>query len=162
MSKTTTTKNTKKPTSTKNAKCDCHPSFFTGIVVMLAVVIALCIAELAYLTMQQKDYKEQEYLDVYPHLLERYVEYRCSEADTKRHANQEEAGEEVDTLATVCEMTDYGVSKDGDPYVTYTQYMSDTRTHEPVDASKEYTYYFQHRDHGGYADALATPDETAK
>lgn len=126
---------------------------YIGVIVALAVVIAGLVGGLAYAVARMSFYDESKYLAVYEHLMQRYPELKCSDEDKSAMLRAEEGEEEPSDYNRVCVMTGYGISKDGDPYVSYTQYKYDKNTHEKIDEGTKLTLYFQHHN-GGYAEAL--------
>lgn len=130
-------------------------------IAILALLSAGLLGALIATATQVMTGEEKEYLDVYEHLMSRYPEMKC---DIEDNVNvtlvQDEDGEYVGVVkdeevpdTRTCMMTGYGVSKDGDPYVSYTETRYNPKTHEQKGEPKNFTLYFQHHN-GGYAEAL--------
>lgn len=113
------------------------------LIIVLTVLVAGLTGGLIYAITQMKTAEEREYLAVYEHLMEHYPERKCEIENKSQDIAAKEKGEEFLDVRT-CVTTDYGISKDGDPYVSYVQYISNPKTHERKD-EKKFTLYFQHR-----------------
>lgn len=123
------------------------------LIIVLTILVAGLTGGLIYAVAHMKTAEEKEYLVVYEHLMQRYPELKCADGDRAAMVRAEEGEEEPSKYNHVCVMTDYGISKDGDPYVSYVQYKYDKNTHEKIDEGTEITLYFQYRN-DGYAEAL--------
>lgn len=166
MAKTKTAtknKNTKASSAKTNAKKDSTKAY-KGAIIALAVVSVGLIGGLIYAITQIPSYEEREYLDLYGYLMERYPEARCESMNQTRkiaildendESHQPALDNKWDEEYYACMTTGYGVSKDGDPYVSYSVIVTDPRTHEFIREEKD-TVYFQHRHDGvnGYSEAL--------
>lgn len=111
-------------------------------IIILAIIIVGLLSGLIFTITQTKSSTEREYLALYEHLMTRYPEFKCKE--------------NTPTENYTCIMTDYGISRDGDPYVSYMQYTSDATTHKQKDEGTSITLYFQHPNQPGdsYGEAL--------
>ncbi len=130
-----------KTKTTKNSKTKKQPEDKKLIIILLISMLLLTGALIACI-FNIKTSTDKEYLDVYEHLLRNYIIEKCPEAENYN---------------TVCLMKEYGVSKDGDPYVTYIRQKYDQQTHEKINEEHIYTLYFQHRKDAidGYSEALS-------
>lgn len=131
------------------------------LIIVLTILVAGLTGGLIYAVAHMKTAEDKEYLAVYEHLMQRYPELRCTMEDALYDPDSElgdtvYAGMKRDKSiqeAHTCVMTDYGVSKDGDPYVSYIRYSYNPETHEQKGEGEKLTLYFQHSD-DHYAEAL--------
>jgi len=140
---------------------------YIGVIIILAVAVVGLLGGLIFTATRTaaRTYEEKEYLAVYEHLMSRYPEMKCvAEDDVNITAVQDEDGKYLGVVqdedipdTRTCTMTGYGVSKDGDPYVSYAQQTYDPKTHEKKGEEEHLTVYFQHYN-GHYADALGYDD----
>lgn len=144
-------------TEKQGYKRDLAKPYKIATIVLAAISVGL-LGGLIFAVTQTSE--EKEYLGVYEHLMQRYPELKCESGSREQiTAVQDDNGKYIGMLkdeklpdTRVCMMTDYGVSKDGDPYVSYVQRTYDPETHEQKSA-KNMTLYFQHYN-GHYAEAL--------
>lgn len=82
--------------------------------------------------------------------MHRYPELKCeSESREQITVVQDDGGEYIGVLkdeelpnTRACTMTGYGISKDGDPYVSYTRRTYDPKTHEQKGEVQHYNGYY--------------------
>ena len=112
------------------------------IILALVITVAILFCGLIWCGIHMKSGADKEYLSVYGHLMYRYPHLICQES--------------TEDTNYVCEMTQYGVSQDGNPYVSYTVQAYDATTHQPKGEAENLTLYFQKRSDAikGYAEAL--------
>lgn len=145
---------------TKNKKQDSHFQFGIALTALSITTAGLGIG-MFYFASRAKTVEEQKYLDVYPYIMEQ-IASECSNVRGQNllTINEDEDGnkvsiEKIQTVKFVnCDIDTYGISKDGDPYVSYNYKELDPDTGE-VASSGHKTLYFQYDEKiNTYASAL--------
>ena len=144
----------------KSAKQDDHFKFGIALTALSITTAGFGFGTL-YFAVRAKTTEEQKYLDVYPYVMSR-IASECSNirGQNQLTINQDENGNKISveknqaTKFVNCDIDKYGVSKDGDPYVSFNYRELNPETGEVV-SNGHNTIYFQHdTESGHYATAI--------
>lgn len=124
------------------------------IIAVLSVAVVVLGGLFVYASTKTKTRTEEQYLAVYDYLMHVYPGMVCDQPGWK--TEDKAAGKNY-----VCTEKSYGISKDGDPYVSFIQEEYDGATHEKTGNDNNLTIYFERGDEKstfGFGEALGYDD----
>ncbi|MBR1796035.1 hypothetical protein IJ765_02120 [Candidatus Saccharibacteria bacterium] len=144
----------------KMQKQDGYFKFGIALTILSIVTAGLGISTLYFAT-RAKTIDEQKYLDAYSYIMSQ-IASECSNIRGRNHLtiNQDENGNKVSiekTQATKfvnCDIDKYGISSDGDPYVSFNYRELDSDTGEVILNGHSTLYFQRNTDSGYYATAV--------
>ena len=114
------------------------------LVVVLAIASLLFGGALAFSLPRIKTTDEERYLELYPALLHAHIMEFCLKRINDSEAN----------VVSWCEAKDYGVSRDGDPFVIFDEQKYDSQTWEPIGGTTTNKLYFWQSGEWTFSEAI--------